>query len=624
MIPQHAIRRNDSARQPRRFVWLDTEAREVTTGSRRTQTWRLAVTAYDGWSEKRGAPLPVEWQAHETPEELWAYVTGKARRRARQVLTCHNLAYDLRISRAFHLLPPLGWEVYRLGLHDRAMTVTWRDSRGATLVMVDSYSWLPMSLERVGQLLGIPKQPLPDQASDEGWLERCTTDVQILRAAMGEVWGWVEQADLGTWQRTGAGMAATVWRHQHYTHRVVVHDQQAAQEAEALSMFAGRCEAWRHGRLPRETWYEYDLSLAHARIGAELSVPVSLVSRVHRVSTDRALACDPRWRYLVEAEVAQELPVLPVVTERGIVWPEGLVRGWWWDTELALARAEGAGVEVRSAWRYAGRPALASVSRWMVDAVEGDGQGLTPVQRAAVKHWARALYGRFATRYQVWEHLGPAQDDAVYMMPLYDRESGERWHLLQMGNETKLSTGERYGTDACVAIYSAVLAECRIRLWQLMRHAGLEHVAYVDTDSVVVDAAGAAALEELIRQGGAWGLRLKARTTSVEILGPRQLRFGRSSRFAGIPTTGRRLRGGEWQAERWESMRAALGGARADSVVITGATWVRRGADHRRRHLPGGYTAAYTLLDPPIPSEAPRRASDGRRGQIGPRVAVSA
>lgn len=623
MIPAHAIRPNDTSRQPRRFLWLDTEAREDRAPGRRTQRWRLAVTAYDGWSERRGAPVEPVWRRHESPAELWSYVSGIARRRSRLVVCAHNLAYDLRIATAFHVLPGLGWTVWRLGLHERAINVTWRRADGAALVMVDSYAWLPMTLAAVGELMGYEKLPLPAQSCETGWWERCERDVEILREAMRRCWGWVEQADAGTWQRTGAGQASTFWRHRHYTHRVVVHDSAAARLAEEASCYGGRCEAWRWGPLPRQRWTEYDLPTAHARLCSEARLPVALVAKVGPIALDRALALDGRWRYLCEAEVTQSTPVLPTTTTTGIVWGAGELAGWWWDEELALARAEGAEVRIRSAWRYAAAPALRAVSEWMVAAVEREGVLGDPVTRAMVKHWSRAFYGRFATRYQEWATLGPGPDDEVVMMPLWDRDRRTLGHLLRLGPETRISTGEQYGADACVAIWSAILAGCRVRCWGLMRAAGLDHLAYVDTDSVLVDDQGRARLEAAIAAGELWGLRRKGETRSVVVDGPRQLRFGRSVRYAGVPREGRRLRGGEWAAERWESITGAFGHGRADEVVIAEATWVRRATDRRRAHLPGGLTGTFSLVPPIRPGEAPRIASAGRtpRRTAGPRTA---
>jgi hypothetical protein len=358
MISDHWISANHTTRVPRRWICLDAEARQREVDGASAQTWRLAVTSFDRCDTDNHHWIDTQWQTHDDPAALWAYVDTKTRRRSRTVVVSHNLGYDLRISRALEHLPALGWSIARFSVHERAVSLTLRRD-GRTLVLADSMAWLPMSLAKVGGLVGAAKTPLPDWDADASeWEQRCRRDVEILRAAVLDLADWVETADMGNWQKTGAAQAWSHWRHSHYTHRVLVHSDDEARAAEVASMQSARCEAWRHGTLRGQWWEEWDLPLAYPAAARDLDLPVMLSAR----------RTDPPWswiaramkarRVLVSARVTTNAPTLPVTDDGRTLWPVGTFEGVWWDTELTQAKAHGARVTPLAAWSYRAAPAL--------------------------------------------------------------------------------------------------------------------------------------------------------------------------------------------------------------------------------------------------------------------------
>jgi hypothetical protein len=595
VIVDHWIRANHTTRVPRRWVCLDTEADQHDVPGGTAQTWRLGVTSFDRCDTDDHHWIGTQWQTHTDPGELWRYIDAKTRRRARTVVIAHNLGYDLRISRALDHLPALGWSIHRFSVHDRSVSLTLRRD-GRSLILADSMAWLPMSLERVGGLVGAAKTPLPGWDADASeWEQRCRRDVEILRAAVLDLVRWVESGDLGNWQKTGAGQAWSHWRHAHYTHRVLVHSDDEARAAEVASMASARCEAWRHGTLRGEWWEEWDLPLAYPAAALDLDLPVALHAMRH----------DPPWswvvkaagvrRALIEASVTTDTPTLPVVAEGRTLWPVGTFTGTWWDTELLLAKDHGATITPTRAWSYRRAPALASWAAWIIAAATDPTVTGSHVRMAAAKHMARALIGKFAVRWTPWEEWGEMPFDADPFEQVYDAENDRTGRVLTLGSQSWVGWQRRYGADALPAITSAVMAEVRIRLWSLMNTAGLANVAYVDTDSLIVNRTGAAALRELVDAGGGWGVRLKQRHRRLTVLGPRQLITDEATRIAGVPKAATWATGATMRGELWESVEAAIKNGRTGEVVIRPATWRIQGTDRRRVHLGGGRTGAVEL-----------------------------
>ncbi len=558
MIIDHYIRANHTTRVPRRWVWLDTEAHEHTEGDTSTQTWRLGVTCFDRCDTDDHHWIKPQWETHRDPVELWRYIDAKTRRRARTVVVAHNLGYDLRITRALDVLPSLGWTIHRLSVHERSISITWRRD-GRTLILADSMAWLPMSLAAVGGLIGEAKLDLPAWTDgDDEWEARCRRDVAILRAAMLDLIEWVETGDLGNWQRTGAGQAWSHWRHAHYTHRVLVHSDEQARDAEVAAMHTARCEAWRHGTLAGRWWEEWDLPLAYPSAARDIDLPIAL--RAYRTSppwswVTRAM---PTRRVLVQAKVRTREPVLAVEADGRTFWPVGDIEGTWWDSELALAVEHGARVTPVRVWTYAKAPALQQWADWAIAAATDPTVTGSHVRMAASKHMARALIGKFAVRWTPWEEWGDTPFDASPLESIYDGDTGQKGRLLTIGSTSWVGWQRRYGADALPAITGAVMAEVRIRLWKVMQAAGLENVAYCDTDSVMVNRAGSKRLQQLVEAGGGWGLRRKDTHHCVTILGPRQLILDDTTKVSGIPST---AKWSTWQrltGRAWEGVETAL------------------------------------------------------------------
>lgn len=144
---------------------------------------------------------------------------------------------------------------------------------------------------------------------------------------------------------------------------------------------------------------------------------------------------------------------------------------------------------------------------------------------------------------------------------------------------------EDYGADALPAIQSAVISECRVRLWKLMNAAGLANVAYVDTDGLIVTTGGSRRLRNIQAQHDLWGLREKRSGNDLAVYGPRQLIWNGQARWAGAPRNLRQIGETVWAGERWESLAGAIDNNRIATVVTWPTVWKPEAADNRRAHI---------------------------------------
>jgi hypothetical protein len=583
-------------RVPRAHIYLDTEARRDCGPRVERQTFRLAVAAYDAKRHKGDGWQARRWHHATDTAALWGWITACCRAKARTVLVAHNLAYDLRISNAFEHLPALGW-TFKAGRVDdgQAWFIFARDGR--TLAMVDSVSWCPVPLERLGELVGVPKRPLPDDDDDNDvWFDRCARDVEILAEVWRRLMAWVTDDDLGNWKLSGAGQSWAAFRHRFMSHNLLVHEDDDARAAERAAALTGRCEAWRYGQLRGGPFTEYDFTTAYARIGRDCDVPVKLAGELRSPTLDRVLTAAAARAVLAEVTVTTDVPVLATRTDNGICWPVGTFRTVAWSNELDVALGEGARVTVERAWVYRTAPALRDFCAWVLDGLDGARGPVDPVVRVALKHWSRALIGRTAAQWSRWERWGESAVSSVGLSRAHDVGAGDRFALLQLGTQLLRQSAAPENPDAMVAVMSWVMAESRVRLWRAMSAAGFEHVVYCDTDSLIVTPAGSGRLVAAAIPG----LRVKGEWRSLRVLGPRQLVPGLQLRAAGVPRNAVQVAPDTWEAPVWSGLARSLTTGQADTVEIARRRFAVRGTDNRRVHVANGRTVPRRLDLPAV------------------------
>jgi len=591
----HYVRGNRTCRMPRRHVFLDTESKSERTRVGHRQTWRLAVASLTAAEKgRRGTSV---MKTFTDPIRLWRTVSEHCRKRSRTILWAHNLGYDARISEAFTELPGQGWRLEGHNLASRGAWLQWR-REGTSLLMVDSASVYPTSIAQLAKTFGMVKPDLPDDADDMAvWQRRCQSDVDILQRAVETYLGWLESENLGNWQMTGAGQSYAAFRHRFMRHELLVHADLDALAAERRAMWTGRCEAYWHGRTGFVGVEEWDLSLAYARIARDNPLPIRLLGRAANVERLEAWLANPKIAVLAEVDVDTSVPTLPTHHGGRICWPVGRFTTTVWDPELRLALRHGARLTPRRVWLYRREPALYDWATWIIDQLEGQASTVEPWKAIILKHWSRALIGRFGMNYQQWEPYGAVEDMAVRQCPVYDTATGTETQMTQVGVDILVSNGVVEWDQSMPAVTGYVASVGRVQLWELLQAMGPRGAIYADTDSILVtgehhDRAAALAATPL----GA-GLRLKSTWRGATILGPRQIITDDRVRVAGIPVRAKRLPDGRLSGEVWASLAASLRQGRPSTVETRDRKWKLHGVDRRRDKGKDGWTVPIQITE---------------------------
>lgn len=595
----HYLRHNAQSKQSRRHIFVDTEARISYGDSQQTQSWLCGVARYLDTDTRRKTPLMYDSE-YGSPRALWDDVSDFTRPNSRTILWAHNLAYDLRISRALEILPPMGWSLRAIVLDSLSCWAKFtRDSH--TLVCADFTSWASDPLSRIGAYLNIGQEPLPTDPDDiRGMFKRCQRDVEILYAAVTSTLEWLQTNDLGNLQITGAGQAWTAFRHRFMTDKILVHDDQAARTAERRAIWTGRTEAWKHGTFTGRGLQEFDLTRAYATIARDCALPTVYVGKLPRASRANFSRWTETRRLLCDVSVSTSCPAVPTAHNDRILWPVGQFRTTLWDCEIQLLLDRGARVRIHRTYVYTSTKCLSVWAEWILAQLDTENAGASPLQKRILKAWSRSLIGRFALQYRSWAPMGTADSADLYLAKLAGKRERKGAAMLHVGDELLELGAMTEGENSLPQLTGYVTAMCRVRLWELMETAGLDHVYYVDTDSIITDATGGDRLRSRIRADGAYGLMHKRSIGRLELQGPRQLTVDGERRHSGVPKRAIPTGSDEVRGEVWEGFGEALRHGRTGKVLVYERTFKLNGSDHRRRPLPDGDTEPFRLSpDPP-------------------------
>lgn len=581
----HWIRQNHQNRIPKRWIAFDTESKSVRDGKESVQTWALGTAIR--WRTDLKTGDAREDGIFDTPRALWEFVAEFCKAGTRTVMLAHNLSHDARISNMFEILPTFGYTLEWCNLDRNVSTVTWRSAKG-TLVVTDLYTWLPVPLSHVGKALGIAKFDMPNGLDTKAkWERYCIRDTEIVYRAMSELVSYVRSEDLGNWQPTGAGMAYATWRHKFMSHKVLVHDDIQALHAERSAMHTGRAEAWRHGEVTGDLWTELDMTNAYPRIAAECDLPCKLKSKTGRLDVRQYRKIRGRYRVLAHVRVDTDSPCVPVHNGDRTIWPVGHFDTYLWDPEIDIALEENAKVTILESWLYTRQPILKEWAEWCLGILDKSNTAESEVIKLWIKHVSRALIGRLSLRTSSWDTFGANPDGITGITYITSPGMSHSRRMLHSGNTTLIETEQTEGRDSLPQITGYIMSECRARLWRAMKCAGFDNIAHVDTDSLITNRAGLAALQTKTAAHGWHNWHEKGSWRTLTIWGPRNYRRGGERKLAGVPTKATEEAPGVFTGESWHGLAHDLAVGRNASVTVVESVWRVARKDPRRADSPG-------------------------------------
>ncbi len=495
----HWLPRNDRSWSPHRVIVIDAEGETAKVPTGELDTFRLACASFTIRDGDRDAAGRTEEITCHDPAELWRWVSTRAHHGHSTWLVAHGLHYDYTVTAAHRVLEELGWERVDWSTSAGARWVRWRRGR-RTLLMVDLFNYLPMPLAEIGKAIDLPKLGMPAQAArPRTWERYCRRDVAIAREAFLHLLEWWDRADLGRWGLTSASLAWAAFRHRFLRERTItLHDDDRARILEREALFGGRREIYRKGRLPDGLWVDLDYVSHYLMTAGVVNVPTRLLERWEGFEPYCWRERDPHLGLIARVEVEVSSPVAPYRHPAlGVIYPVGRFVTTLAGPELELVEQHGRIVRWIEGALYKLEPALESWADWLLPQVTGPRPEADRLTRTILKGWTRSLIGKFGQR--AAPDRTPSNTGRRDELPEITLVVGAGVEELPWREQPPPDpTRGKDATLAFPAITAWVHAAARAELWRGMTTAGLEDLAYADTDGFLVRA-HAGNLERLAR-----------------------------------------------------------------------------------------------------------------------------
>lgn len=554
--PVHYLRPNHKEWSPPSVIFLDTETEDFTDGSSELLHLRLWVChALDRREGKHRSPASA-WGHGTDSLSLARWIDSRCSGRNCVWLYAHNLNFDLTTTRLPLVMATLGWQVKDFSV--RSGSPWMRLGKGSkTLTVVDSFSWLPSALGQIGELVNLPKLPLPEGWDDaDSWMGRCRRDVEILGRAVLDLMAWWDREALGRWTISGAGCGWNAMRHlpTHGRHVIDPSPEMVAEDRQAVR--GGRKDARRVGQLSGGPFVELDLVAAYPSVAKFLPLPTARYWAFQGDDIDDKWFHAKGYGVIATVELDTTRARYPVKTH-GVNWyPVGRFRTTLAGPELRWGIESGDVLRVCGGQVHKLGYALQPWADWVISLGAGGDPSAPAVARLAAKSWGRTVIGKFAAHGHSSELLGPAPVAGWQITDGWSHSGGQPGAMVDMAGKRWQVTYDLDTENCYPAVLAWVESEVRVRMGRLLEQLDGAWVS-CDTDGAMVDLGRAAALglceplhpsatdkealrvaERLCDTVGAacapLTLRAKKVYGTLDVLGPQHLVAGGVRKFSGV------------------------------------------------------------------------------------------
>ena len=550
MEPNHRVR------HPTAICVVDTEARVREEKGGKFHTFRLACAQILYF--RRGELVrSTGVECFYSPEEFWRWLWGKVRKKSTIWVVAHNADYDFGLLQGFRYFHDAGWSpVFFAWSWLTWIAVLKRDQR--TLKVVDTVAIFREPLSELGRRVGMEKMSIPwGKEDDASWEEYCAQDVRILSAALLSYLGYVVEHDLGSLKMTVPSQAMTAFRHRFLREPIWIHHLHRYQEMERRAYYGGRCEAYYIGEVPTSPLYYVDVQGMYATVMRDEVFPVRLLGEVRSPKPKEFGHLLRRYEVLAEVELVTREPAFPV-REEVVYFPTGRYTTVLPGPELRYAWEQGYIRRVNWVLVYRRGQPFVDYAEFFLQEREKMKAREDRMSERIAKLMANSLYGKFGQRNPVYHVSANSLREPPGIDVGVEHGTGRVRVRMVWGDKVYVKVGEEPAPWTFYPAAAWCTSYGRLRLWELIRKAGRDHVYYCDTDGLIVDEEGLQRLQDEISPGTPGKLRVKKEIQHATIYGLKHYELDGEEHIGGVPLSAHRVAPGVYTYDMWIRTRSRL------------------------------------------------------------------
>ncbi len=556
--PKHTLSPITGNARPSRVLFVDTETyQRKAKGGKREHRLRLGYALMTRSRRDKRLETQSDFIIRDLPE-FWAWVDKQCPSKSRLYLVSHNLNFDLPVLKAFSQLPKLDWEITGFYSQSKTAIFRWRDGN-RKIFAVDNHNLFPGSLEKWGDVIGLPKGKVDfKRVSRAKLLEYCKNDVEIMRRLWMSWLEFLDKHDLGKFGNTIASTAFTAYRYRFMDERIIIHDDPLAGHLERAAYHGGRVECLYQGKVSESNYHYVDVNSMYGFIMSQELFPAFLWNSQATSSLKILAKRLDKYAVIARVQVQVTSNYFPLRIDGVLTYPLGK----FWTTlstpELKLAQASGWIKAVSHVAWYHQFPLFKSYADYMLEVRR-------KYQKSGQDDWAKitkllinGLYGKFAQKGYQQSQVGTADPEKAERLPVLDVDTNERSQYVTFGGKVFHESRQGESYNSFPAITAHVTAYARLYLNGLRERVPQGHIYYMDTDALIVDDEGLESLAGFFDDQTPGMLRIEHSSPWLVINAPKDYSMLDRVRHKGKRKDAKDIAGGKYVQHNWKSIRGLI------------------------------------------------------------------
>lgn len=531
----HKLRENKSSQYPLQYIFFDTETERIKVGDDQFDH-RLKL----GWLNYVHLPHGKflgtdDWFFFTSVDQFWDYIDNLKLNKSRILLFAHNIDFDLQVLDYMNQLSSRGYEVKKVVLDNRFILQCRKSSK--TLLFLDMSNYVgKVPLAKVAKSIGMEKLSVDFETSSEDELSvYCKRDVEIVRSFVLSLFQFMKDNDLGHFGPTVASLAFNTFCHKFMHHDIYIHNYDKISKLERESYRGGRVEAFFIGKLPNDqNYYLVDVNSMYPFVMRENLYPTRFLFSKKFCTLRLLYQYLSKFFVIASVNITINEPAIGVKKEK-LIFPVGTFDCVLCSSELEYVKKHGKINKIYQVAVYQQAPIFKNYVDYFYNKRKEYLSNGNQVNSLFIKLLLNSLYGKFGQQIRKAEVLNSDFDTDITYMRYKDLVNQESGVIYKIGNQYIKEHGKYESYNSFPAISSAVTANARMYLWQLIKTAGRENVFYCDTDSLIVNEKGFANLSSYISDEKILGkLSLETYSNELEIRGAKMYKFGDRLKIKGV------------------------------------------------------------------------------------------
>lgn len=260
-------------------------------------------------------------------------------------------------------------------MSDNCDIVGWRWHNGSARLIHPKNHGLSQ-WEAIGKALKLSPSTDTDAVTQRHHLEEnenLQTRCRLLLSVYMAYSDWWRVMQCGPWADTSAGLGYSWWRKTISTKRILIHDNDAAHQAECESVYGGRIQSFFHGLVESPAFeddgkltpppsfsgtvlhsplYHVDCRSMYVSLMRDKMFPEKIVSRFDACDIEYLLSQCQYWCVVARCRVKSVRGAVPFRSGKGMIYPGGEWDAWLTTPEIEACAAAGELLRCEGGWRY--------------------------------------------------------------------------------------------------------------------------------------------------------------------------------------------------------------------------------------------------------------------------------